>query len=370
MGPTHRRATWLTARPHPQPHRRDPGPARNRPHRAGASGGLHHGPLPARKPRPRARDVRRHPRDRRTSSALTSSTRRPSTRRTAPAINTARGLGLDASLDIFNEIRETSGLPVLTDVHLPDQCAEVAKAVDVLQIPAFLSRQTDLLVAAAQTGRADQREEGPVHGPVGHEERRQQAGRNPAAATCSCASAASPSATTRSSPTCARCLSWRLPARRWCSTPPTPCSSPAGRARRRRPAPVRPHPRPRRRRRRHRLRLHRNAREPRQGASDGPNMVPLNQLETLMRQIMASRQTRRSRSAKALHRPLPKQSSRGVMSFCAGNANEDLGPAPFSSDVMRGVFDAAAKPSGRMAGGSMVARPCHRRSIPIGRIRA
>ncbi len=70
------------------------------------------------------------------------------------SINTARGLGLEASLNIFNEIRETSGLPVLTDVHLPDQCAEVAKAVDVLQIPAFLSRQTDLLVAAAQTGRA------------------------------------------------------------------------------------------------------------------------------------------------------------------------------------------------------------------------
>jgi 2-dehydro-3-deoxyphosphooctonate aldolase (KDO 8-P synthase) len=69
------------------------------------------------------------------------------------SISTARGLGLGASLDIFNEIRETSGLPVLTDVHLPDQCAEVAQAVDVLQIPAFLSRQTDLLVAAAQTGK-------------------------------------------------------------------------------------------------------------------------------------------------------------------------------------------------------------------------
>lgn len=70
------------------------------------------------------------------------------------SINTARGLGLDASLQIFNDIRESSGLPVLTDVHLPDQCAEVAQAVDVLQIPAFLSRQTDLLVAAAQTGKA------------------------------------------------------------------------------------------------------------------------------------------------------------------------------------------------------------------------
>src|SRR5262245_12295062 len=69
------------------------------------------------------------------------------------SINTARGLGLGSSLEIFAEIREKSGLPVLTDVHLPDQCAEAAQAVDVLQIPAFLSRQTDLLVAAAQTGK-------------------------------------------------------------------------------------------------------------------------------------------------------------------------------------------------------------------------
>ena len=69
------------------------------------------------------------------------------------SISTARGLGLESSLDIFAEIRETSGLPVLTDVHLPEQCAEAAKAVDVLQIPAFLCRQTDLLVAAAQTGK-------------------------------------------------------------------------------------------------------------------------------------------------------------------------------------------------------------------------
>ena len=65
----------------------------------------------------------------------------------------ARGLGLDKALPIFAEIRATLGLPVLTDVHEAAQCAEVAQAVDVLQIPAFLSRQTDLLVAAAQTGR-------------------------------------------------------------------------------------------------------------------------------------------------------------------------------------------------------------------------
>jgi 2-dehydro-3-deoxyphosphooctonate aldolase (KDO 8-P synthase) len=66
----------------------------------------------------------------------------------------ARGIGLEGSLAVFAEIRESVGLPTLTDVHAADQCARVAEAVDVLQIPAFLSRQTDLLVAAAQTGRA------------------------------------------------------------------------------------------------------------------------------------------------------------------------------------------------------------------------
>jgi len=66
----------------------------------------------------------------------------------------ARGIGLDAALPIFSEIRESLGLPVLTDVHEAAQCARVAQAVDVLQIPAFLCRQTDLLVAAAETGRA------------------------------------------------------------------------------------------------------------------------------------------------------------------------------------------------------------------------
>ncbi|MFZ1964515.1 MAG: 3-deoxy-8-phosphooctulonate synthase [Roseiarcus sp.] len=65
-----------------------------------------------------------------------------------------RGLGLKAALPIFAEIRETLGLAVLTDVHEPAQCAIVAEAVDALQIPAFLCRQTDLLIAAARTGRA------------------------------------------------------------------------------------------------------------------------------------------------------------------------------------------------------------------------
>ena len=65
----------------------------------------------------------------------------------------ARGIGLNAALPIFAEIRETLKLPVLTDVHEAAQCAPVAQVVDVLQIPAFLCRQTDLLLAAAETGR-------------------------------------------------------------------------------------------------------------------------------------------------------------------------------------------------------------------------
>ena len=66
----------------------------------------------------------------------------------------ARGVGMAAALPVFAEIRETLGLPTLTDVHEADHCAPVAEAVDVLQIPAFLCRQTDLLLAAARTGRA------------------------------------------------------------------------------------------------------------------------------------------------------------------------------------------------------------------------
>ena len=65
-----------------------------------------------------------------------------------------RGVGLDRGLSIFAELREKLNVPVLTDVHEPDQCARVADVVDILQIPAFLCRQTDLLVEAAKTGRA------------------------------------------------------------------------------------------------------------------------------------------------------------------------------------------------------------------------
>ena len=66
----------------------------------------------------------------------------------------ARGLGLNEALPIFAEVKEVTGLPIVTDVHEPEQCAAVAEAVDLLQIPAFLCRQTDLLVAAAKTGKA------------------------------------------------------------------------------------------------------------------------------------------------------------------------------------------------------------------------
>jgi 2-dehydro-3-deoxyphosphooctonate aldolase (KDO 8-P synthase) len=70
------------------------------------------------------------------------------------SLNSPRGIGMDAALDIFAEIKERFHCPVLTDVHTEAQCAEAAKVIDVLQIPAFLCRQTDLLVAAAATGRA------------------------------------------------------------------------------------------------------------------------------------------------------------------------------------------------------------------------
>jgi 2-dehydro-3-deoxyphosphooctonate aldolase (KDO 8-P synthase) len=65
-----------------------------------------------------------------------------------------RGLGLEKGLAALERVRKATGLPVLTDVHLPDQCAPAAEVVDVLQIPAFLCRQTDLLLAAGATGKA------------------------------------------------------------------------------------------------------------------------------------------------------------------------------------------------------------------------
>lgn len=70
------------------------------------------------------------------------------------SIKTQRGIGMEAALPIFAEVKETTGLPVLTDVHESAQCALLAPVIDVIQIPAFLCRQTDLLLAAGATGRA------------------------------------------------------------------------------------------------------------------------------------------------------------------------------------------------------------------------
>ncbi|GBR03414.1 3-deoxy-8-phosphooctulonate synthase [Gluconobacter cerinus] len=70
------------------------------------------------------------------------------------SVNAARGVGMEMGLDILASIRERFDVPVLTDVHAAEQCAVAAEAVDVLQIPAFLCRQTDLLLAAGETGRA------------------------------------------------------------------------------------------------------------------------------------------------------------------------------------------------------------------------
>jgi 2-dehydro-3-deoxyphosphooctonate aldolase (KDO 8-P synthase) len=69
------------------------------------------------------------------------------------SLSGGRGLGMKEALPIFAEVKETFGMPVLTDVHAADQCASIGEVVDILQIPAFLCRQTDLLVAAANTGK-------------------------------------------------------------------------------------------------------------------------------------------------------------------------------------------------------------------------
>lgn len=69
------------------------------------------------------------------------------------SLNAKRGIGLEAALEVFSDLKKEFGFPVLTDIHNEEQCAQVAEVVDVLQIPAFLCRQTDLLIAAAKTGR-------------------------------------------------------------------------------------------------------------------------------------------------------------------------------------------------------------------------
>ena len=79
-----------------------------------------------------------------------------------------RGVSLEDAGAVFKEVREEIGLPVVTDIHLPGQCAVAAENVDILQIPAFLCRQTDLLQAAAETGRAINVKKRAISCPVGH----------------------------------------------------------------------------------------------------------------------------------------------------------------------------------------------------------
>ncbi len=146
------------------------------------------------------------------------------------SLSSVRGLGLEESLPILAEVREKYGCPVVTDVHEPEQCAVVAEAVDVLQIPAFLCRQTDLLIAAAQDRPRDQRQEGTVPRAVGHEERRQEDRQHgqrehpPVRARRQLRLQHARLRHARAADPAPR------PAIRWCSTRPIRCSSRAGRA--------------------------------------------------------------------------------------------------------------------------------------------
>jgi len=126
----------------------------------------------------------------------------------------ARGMGLEAGLPILAEVRETTGLPLLTDIHTPEQCAQVAEVVDILQIPAFLCRQTDLLLAAGATGKVVNIKKGQFVAPHDMWTRRARWPRPETRSSC-CASAGRASATTISSSICARCRSWRAPATPW-----------------------------------------------------------------------------------------------------------------------------------------------------------
>ena len=98
------------------------------------------------------------------ATASRSSSRPRSTRRTAAISSSYRGPGFDEGLRILARVKSELGLPLLTDVHEPGQAKPAAEIVDCLQVPAFLCRQTDLLVACAATGPAGEPEEGPVHG--------------------------------------------------------------------------------------------------------------------------------------------------------------------------------------------------------------
>ena len=237
-------------------------------------------PLPARGPRARPRDRRGAEGDRRPAR------HRPRLqgllRQGEPHLaRAARGLGLDEALPVFAEISERLGLPVLTDVHEAEQCAPVAEAVDVLQIPAFLCRQTDLLIAAAATGRAVNVKKGQFLAPwdmenvVAKLDRRRQPERAGDRAR-RLLRLQHPRLRHARLPLMAR------PARRWSSTPLTRCSSRAGRGRPRAASANSCRSGPRRRGGRRRRRLHRDAPDPDRAPSDGPNMLPLKDMPALL----------------------------------------------------------------------------------------
>ena len=195
----------------------------------------------------------------------------------------ARGIGLDKGIEILAAVKEATGLPVLTDVHESWQCRPVAEVVDVLQIPAFLCRQTDLLRAAAETGRAINVKKGQFLAPWDMKQvtaKLESFGCRPPSLP---ASAAPASATTRWSPTCGPCRSSPPRAGRWCSTRPIRCSSPAARA-----APAAGSASMCRCWRGRRLpsaspRVFIETHEqPDRAPSDGPNMVPLARMEELL----------------------------------------------------------------------------------------
>ncbi len=131
-------------------------------------------------------------------------------------------------MEIFADLKKEFGFPVLTDIHTEEQCAVVSDVVDVLQIPAFLSRQTDLLVAAAKTGRVINVKKGQFLAPWDMKNVLAKLNESGNPNVLLCERGASFGYNTLVSD-CARCPSWRRSARPSCLTPPIPCSSLAGR---------------------------------------------------------------------------------------------------------------------------------------------
>ena len=84
------------------------------------------------------------------------------------SIHTKRGVGLEEGMRILSEVKNQLDMPILTDIHDPSQAAPVAEVADILQIPAFLCRQTDLVVAAAKTGAVPEYQKRPIHGAMGY----------------------------------------------------------------------------------------------------------------------------------------------------------------------------------------------------------